>query len=96
MPRIGLAVVVLCTLQGGYQWQAVMGNNPSLFKGVDPAGTRLEEFVIERVLGIGGLGITYLARDTRESITKGLKNSVDIFGGDAQMRHEPNLRTRVS
>jgi serine/threonine protein kinase len=29
-----------------------------------PAGTRLEEFVIERVLGSGGFGITYLARDT--------------------------------
>ena len=30
-----------------------------------PAGTRLEEFVIERVLGSGGFGITYLARDMR-------------------------------
>ena len=30
-----------------------------------PAATRLEEFVIERVLGSGGFGITYLARDTR-------------------------------
>jgi serine/threonine protein kinase len=30
-----------------------------------PAGTRLEEFVIERVLGSGGFGMTYLARDTR-------------------------------
>jgi len=29
-----------------------------------PPGTRLEEFVIERVLGSGGFGITYLARDT--------------------------------
>jgi formylglycine-generating enzyme required for sulfatase activity len=29
-----------------------------------PAGTRLEEFVIERVLGAGGFGITYLAMDT--------------------------------
>lgn len=28
------------------------------------AGNRLEEFVIERVLGSGGFGITYLARDT--------------------------------
>jgi formylglycine-generating enzyme required for sulfatase activity/serine/threonine protein kinase len=28
-----------------------------------PAGTRLEEFVIEKVLGAGGFGITYLARD---------------------------------
>ena len=29
-----------------------------------PAGTLLLEFVIERVLGSGGFGITYLARDT--------------------------------
>jgi len=28
-----------------------------------PMGTRLEEFVVERVLGSGGFGITYLARD---------------------------------
>jgi hypothetical protein len=27
-------------------------------------GTRLEEFVIEKVLGSGGFGITYLAKDT--------------------------------
>lgn len=30
-----------------------------------PTGTHLEEFVIERVLGCGGFGITYLARDKR-------------------------------
>ena len=38
-----------------------------------PAGTRLEEFVIERVLGSGGFGITYLARDTnlgRQAVIK--------------------------
>ena len=29
-----------------------------------PAGTRLEEFEVENVLGRGGFGITYLARDT--------------------------------
>jgi formylglycine-generating enzyme required for sulfatase activity/predicted Ser/Thr protein kinase len=29
-----------------------------------PPGTHLHEFVIERVLGSGGFGITYLARDT--------------------------------
>ncbi len=30
-----------------------------------PPSTHIEEFVIERVLGAGGFGITYLARDTR-------------------------------
>ena len=30
-----------------------------------PADPRVEEFVIERVLGSGGFGITYLARDHR-------------------------------
>jgi predicted Ser/Thr protein kinase len=30
-----------------------------------PSGTRIEEFVVERVLGSGGFGITYLARDAR-------------------------------
>ena len=29
-----------------------------------PAGTRIEEFIIEKVLGSGGFGITYLAKDT--------------------------------
>jgi serine/threonine protein kinase len=30
-----------------------------------PSGTKLQEFRLERVLGHGGFGITYLARDTR-------------------------------
>ena len=30
-----------------------------------PAGTRVEQFVIERVLGSGGFGVTYLATDSR-------------------------------
>jgi TPR repeat protein/serine/threonine protein kinase len=40
-------------------------NQPSSSGGKElPAGTLLLEFVIERVLGSGGFGITYLARDT--------------------------------
>jgi hypothetical protein len=38
--------------------------NPEPSSQALPAGTRIEEFVIERVLGSGGFGITYLARDT--------------------------------
>ena len=30
-----------------------------------PTGTRLEQFFIERVLGSGGFGVTYLATDSR-------------------------------
>jgi formylglycine-generating enzyme required for sulfatase activity/predicted Ser/Thr protein kinase len=39
--------------------------SPPLSSQALPPGTRVEEFVIERVLGSGGFGITYLAKDTR-------------------------------
>lgn len=39
-------------------------NTPIVDTQALPPGTRLEEFVIERVLGSGGFGITYLAADT--------------------------------
>jgi formylglycine-generating enzyme required for sulfatase activity/serine/threonine protein kinase len=38
--------------------------SPPLSSQALPNGTRIEEFVIERVLGSGGFGITYLAQDT--------------------------------
>jgi serine/threonine protein kinase len=40
-----------------------MNNSPNDSQAL-PAGAHLEEFVIEQVLGAGGFGITYLARDT--------------------------------
>jgi formylglycine-generating enzyme required for sulfatase activity/serine/threonine protein kinase len=55
----GFAVVPLLS-QKTAAMESPMNNTQAL-----PARTRLEEFVIERVLGSGGFGITYLARDTR-------------------------------
>jgi serine/threonine protein kinase len=37
------------------------------------AGSRLQEFVIERVLGMGGFGVVYLARDTLLNRTVAIK-----------------------
>ena len=36
-----------------------------------PRGTRLDELEIERVLGAGGFGVTYLARDV--SLMRGVR-----------------------
>jgi formylglycine-generating enzyme required for sulfatase activity len=41
-----------------------MENIPPISQAL-PAGSRIEQFVIERVLGSGGFGITYLATDSR-------------------------------
>jgi len=38
-----------------------------------PAGTRVEQFVIERLLGLGGFGVTYLARDESLGVWRALK-----------------------
>ena len=43
-----------------------------------PAGTRLEEFVVERVLGSGGFGITYVARDTNLGRQVVLKENLPV------------------
>ena len=43
-----------------------------------PPGTRLEEFVIERVLGSGGFGITYLAEDTSLSRQVVIKENLPV------------------
>lgn len=43
-----------------------------------PAGTRLEEFVIEKVLGSGGFGITYLARDTSLGREVAIKENLPV------------------
>jgi hypothetical protein len=53
--------------------------NPNIEHGQAlPAGTRLEEFVIERVLGSGGFGITYLARDSRLNRQVVIKDNLPV------------------
>ena len=37
------------------------------------AGAELEEFVIDKVLGVGGFGVTYLARDTSLDVWRAVK-----------------------
>ena len=43
------------------------------FNNALPADSRLEEYVIQSVLGVGGFGITYLARDTRLGVLVAIK-----------------------
>lgn len=43
-----------------------------------PAGTRLRDFQIEKMLGHGGFGITYLARDTRNGESVAVKEYLPI------------------
>ena len=38
-----------------------------------PSGTRLDTYQIERVLGVGGFGVTYLARDLNLGKTYAIK-----------------------
>ena len=55
-----------------------------------PGGTRLHEFEIVSVLGSGGFGITYLARDTLLDETIALKeylpNDLAVRASDATVR----------
>jgi serine/threonine protein kinase len=37
---------------------------PQSYRNALPAGARLQEYLLEQVLGAGGFGVTYLARDT--------------------------------
>ena len=46
-----------------------------------PPGTRLEQFVVERFLGLGGLGVTYLARDESLGVWRALKEYLPDFWG---------------
>jgi hypothetical protein len=43
-----------------------------------PAGTKLRDFQIDRMLGHGGFGITYLARDTRDGESVAIKEYLPI------------------
>ncbi len=53
-----------------------------------PPGTRLHEFEIDRVLGIGGFGIVYLARDLQLHRTVALK---EYMPSSLAVRHPDNV-----
>jgi formylglycine-generating enzyme required for sulfatase activity/predicted Ser/Thr protein kinase len=60
-----------------------------------PSGTHLHEFVIERVIGSGGFGITYLARDTSLNRSVVIKENLpsqfawrETSTGTVRPRHE--------
>ena len=61
-------------------------STPSTLLGSLPPGTQLHEYRIERVLGHGGFGITYLARDVnldkRVAIKEFLPNDIAARGPD--------------
>ena len=46
-----------------------------------PVGTRVEQFVVERFLGVGGFGVTYLARDESLGVWRALKEYLpEVWG----------------
>src|SRR6476620_4023269 len=66
-----------------------------------PAGLRLADYEIERPLGCGGFGITYLARDSNlqlpvaikeyfpsDLVTRGTDNSVKVRGGNPEHQEQ--------
>src|SRR5687768_2881094 len=66
-----------------------------------PAGYRINEYNIERPLGGGGFGITYLARDSNlqlpvaikeyfpsDLVTRGAGQAVQVRGGNAEHQEQ--------
>ncbi len=54
-----------------------------------PAGIRLRHYVIERLLGHGGFGLTYLAEDTHLSRKVAIKELLPIdFAVRGKRRHD--------
>jgi|GEM_PF-2358304 len=63
-----------------------------------PAGTRLQSYTIERVLGIGGFGVTYLGKHRRLGSPVAIKEYVprDFSYRTSKLRIEPNSRKTTS
>ena len=64
--------------------------------GALPQGTQLEEFEIEGVLGVGGFGITYLARDTRRGARVAIKAYLPLDKGSGPNDTGPAVAVRMA
>ncbi len=67
-----------------------------LFDSSLPAGTRLGAYIVEREIGRGGMGVVYLAQDTRLGRRVAIKALPDVVAGNAQLRERLRREARAA
>ena len=60
------------------------------------AGTRIGSYIIEREIGRGGMGVVYLAEDTRLGRRVAIKSLPSVVAGDSQLRERLRREARAA